>query len=369
MGKRELLIAVIFLVVGVAAYHLTAPATTGERGFSLSRFFSQTRQKIQSDRAQASFTQNGTLTVGSGVNELRVSQATRMLTVVGEQRQDVAYELVVDSTGPDEATALSYAKRTALTVDDLGAALALAIEYPKGGSQTSQLTLHVPSRLTVRVEGTSSTHVAVSHVAGVRLGNILGETELSAISGPVTGQVRGGTFDLDGAESVTLTMQGTMATLANVAQKNSLTLRAGRCTVRGGTGPVDVDATNTDLTLEATASAHVSASAGRIALRAPQKLIEIDGRRTRVDVTLAGPAPVTVITTEEPIHLSFASAIPAIVLDAASSDGVSIDAGDSRLETTTENRTTKLTHAFGPASAPRVVLRNSRGPIVIMMTK
>jgi hypothetical protein len=229
--------------------------------------------------------------------------------------------------------------------------------------------LHVPSRLTVRVEGTSSTHVAVSHVAGVRLGNILGETELSAISGPVTGQVRGGTFDLDGAESVTLTMQGTMATLANVAQKNSLTLRAGRCTVRGGTGPVDVDATNTDLTLEATASAHVSASAGRIALRAPQKLIEIDGRRTRVDVTLAGPAPVTVITTEEPIHLSFASAIPAIVLDAASSDGGSIDAGDPRLETTTENRTTKLTHAFGPASAPRVVLRNSRGPIVIIMTK
>ena len=57
MGKRELVIAVAFIIAGAIAYQFTAPPPkTNEQGFSFSRFLSNARKGIRGNQAQASLT-------------------------------------------------------------------------------------------------------------------------------------------------------------------------------------------------------------------------------------------------------------------------------------------------------------------------
>jgi hypothetical protein len=72
MGRRELLIALAFVVVGIVAYQFSAPPAKTAQGFSLSKLFTTARQHMQSDRAQATYTQKGTFIAGRGPNRYRV---------------------------------------------------------------------------------------------------------------------------------------------------------------------------------------------------------------------------------------------------------------------------------------------------------
>jgi hypothetical protein len=368
MGRRELLIALAFVVVGIVAYQFGAPPARAGQGFSLARFFTTAREKLQADRAQASYTQRGTLPVGPDLAEVRVSRITQGVTITGEVRSDIAYELKIDSTGPDAATALSYAKRSTLTSDDLGSALALGADYPSEGSQVAELTLRVPMRLSARVDNAES--VRITHIAGVRFDGMSGEAVLQGLSGAVTGQFRTGSFSLTGASSIDMTLQGANATLDGVTHDATLTVRSGGCTLSHILGAIEIDATNTEVFVtEPKGSVHVAASGGHVSVTHPERTIDVEGRRTGLEVTLAAAVPMTLITTDEPLSLRLQAAPPPITIDAAASDGGSIRADDPRLTITSENRTKRLLHDFGGPSAPRVVLRNQRGEIVIGIAK
>jgi len=368
MGRRELLIALAFVVVGIVAYQFGAPPAKAGQGFSLSRFFTAARQKLQADRTQASYTQRGTLPVGPDLAEVRVAHITQGVTITGEARSDIAYELKVDSTGPDGPTALSLAKRTTLTSDDLGSALALGADYPSEGSQVAALTLRVPMRLSARLDNADS--VRVTHLAGVRLDGLSGEAVLQGLSGAVTGQFRTGSLAVTGASSIDMTLAGANATFDGVTHDATLTVRSGRCTLSRIRGDIEVDATNTEVVVtEPKGSVHVAASGGHVSVTLPEHAIDLEGRRTGLDVTVAAAVPMTLITSDEPVGLRFQAAPPAITVDAASSDGGSIRADDPRLAITSDNRTARLMHDFGGPSAPRVVIRNQRGEIVIGIAK
>src|SRR5688572_3025645 len=107
MGKRELLIVIAFVAVGALAYQLTAPAPKeGEKSFSISKIFSGIRNEIRSHAASATVTNNGTVELRAGVTEIRLIAIRALpVTVIGEKRTDIGYELFVQSDGPDEATA------------------------------------------------------------------------------------------------------------------------------------------------------------------------------------------------------------------------------------------------------------------------
>ena len=78
MGKRELLIAVGFLVVGLVAYQLAAPPPKeGEHGFSLTRMFSEMRREIRGNPSRASVKLTGTLPVAEAITELRLAPGAR----------------------------------------------------------------------------------------------------------------------------------------------------------------------------------------------------------------------------------------------------------------------------------------------------
>jgi hypothetical protein len=98
MGKRELVIALAFIALGVVAYQMTAPpAQPNERGFSLTRFWENARRGMRSNAAQATATSTGTVLPSAELGELRIEGVgAGRVRVVGEARRDIAYELTVE---------------------------------------------------------------------------------------------------------------------------------------------------------------------------------------------------------------------------------------------------------------------------------
>jgi hypothetical protein len=229
MGKRELLIIIAFVAVGAIAYQFTAPAPkAGERGFSLSRIFGSFQRQMRANSASATVTKTGTVEIRNGVSELRLTSSRGMpITVTGEKRTDISYELVVQSTGPDENTARQMADKTDVADDDLGSAQAVTVSYPKDGVQTGRLTLRVPTHLLVRLEGTGRT--VVSDVHSVDLRNFSGEATLSNVSGAVTGSHRAADLSVTSAGGVNLSLANSRAKFMDIRGAITLNARRARC--------------------------------------------------------------------------------------------------------------------------------------------
>src|SRR6476661_4599703 len=113
MGKRELLIIVAFAAVIAVVYQITAPPAKPGEGFSFSRLWRNARQSVRSNAATAHNSDTGAIPAGPAITQLRVTGVGKT-KIFGENRQDIAYELEVESSGPDEATALQYARQTVL---------------------------------------------------------------------------------------------------------------------------------------------------------------------------------------------------------------------------------------------------------------
>jgi len=368
MGKRELLIALAFVLVGAAAYQLTAPPPKeGERGFSFSRMFSGLRREIGRNAANAEHTNTGTLKVTPAVTEIRLTLARSVgLTVIGEDRQDVAYEMPVSSTGPDAAAALEYAKRVELKLDDLGSVMTLALAYPEEGSQRARLALRVPLRLAVRVEGGSP--VNVSGVAGVTLVNVVGETTLSEVAGAVTGAHRGGDLTVSGAASVDLNLRASRAKITGIRNSVSIVAQSGECHVRDSKGPAEIAATSAETSIADHAGPiRITGEGGEVRITNPARETSVDMRRADLDVSLDAPVALTLLTSDEPLRLTL-DGPPDVVIDAVAGGGGTIQAADFSLTPEIDGRDARLTHAFKPGGA-RVVLRNPRGEIVIAKRK
>jgi hypothetical protein len=369
MGKRELIIVLGFVVAGVVVYQLTAPPLKeGERGFSLSRIFSGIRKEMTANSASATIAKTGTLPVRPGVTEVRLSAARSVpLTIIGERRQDIGYEMSVESTGPDEATAREYAGRATITDDDLGEAQKLSIHFPQEGQQTAQLTLRVPSGLLIRLENAG--RVRISDVRAVSLRNLAGGTTISNVSGAVSGSHRSGELTVTSVGSVDLALSASRARFSEISGAIQLTARSGECTISKSSGAVEVEMMNG---VECTITEHagpvrVSGETGSLRVALPSKDLMVDVRRMRVEVTLAAAIPLTVITTDEPLKLTLAGP-PGITIDAAATDGGTIRASDFALEPTRQDRESRLGAPVG-GGGPRVVLRNIRADIVIGLRK
>jgi hypothetical protein len=368
MGKREFLIVVAFVAAGAIAYHLTAPPAKSGQGFSFARFFNNARRGAQQDRASASITLTGTFNVAASVTDLRVSNIQQTVQIIGEARSDVAYEFTVDSTGPDEATAKLWAGRSVLKPDDLGTTLALAPTYPAEGRQMGKLRLHVPARMNVRVDG--STGVRVSGVAGARLETVTGDVNVDQVTGIVRGSHRNGNLTITGAGGASLTLQNSTATFERLTDRLTLTARGSHCRVSDSKGSVEIDETNTDISIAGQdGPVRISGTGGSVTMTDPRGETNVDVRRAEVEVTLLGAVPLTLVTTDESLRLLVGGSASAAV-DAVVTDRGEIQAKEFNLtaENSTDER--RLSHAFGGgAHAPRVVLRNQRGDIVIRKAK
>jgi hypothetical protein len=364
MGKRELLIIAAFVCVGIVAYELTAPPPReGERRFSLSALRDAFRRG-GGPGAHATVTHEGLVPASASLTEISIGGASAII-VTGEPRTDVAWTLAVDAAAADETAARRNADQVTLGTDGMGSILAMSVRVPRGIRQLATLTLHVPARLTVRVDGARRT--TVSSVGAVRLDGTAGEASVQQITGAVTGTHRNGVIAIADAGSITLTLAGANATIDRTRGETAIEVRNGACQARDLAGSFTVDASNASVDLtHAMGAARLTINGGRATVVEPRGAVRVDARNATVSATLERAVPLTTIATGGGVRLTLARETLPIAIDAVADPGT-IVATDLGLTPDVHDRTATLRHTFG--NDARVALRIDGGEIVITRTK
>jgi len=322
---------------------------------------------VRGNRASAAALHTGTI-AAEGLTEIRVSNIPRV-TITGEPRNDIAYEFTVESMGPDEAAARGEAEASSLREDHVGAAVSLSPTFSGEDRHTATLTLRMPARLAAHVEGgTGGGRIEVTHVAALELASTIGDARVVGVAGPVTGNHRNGRLAVNDAGSVNLTVGSVDLDVADIHGPVTVVLRNGRGQIARVAGPLDIDETSADVTVtDAGGPARISAASGHVTLQQPAKESRIDARRADISITLDRSVPLTVFTTDSPLHVFLADSLD-LALDAVGTDGGSVVATDFGLAPVARDQESRLTHTFGRGTA-HVALRNQRGEIVIGQRK
>jgi hypothetical protein len=368
MGKRELLLIVAFAIVGAIVYQVTAPPPgPGERGFSPGQILENIRRGVRGNRASAESVNNSTHPVDAAVTELRLTSRGRPaeLTIVGETRADITAELRVHSNAYDDAEAERTAKTTVLRVERQGSRVAAYVDYPPEGRQTATLTLRVPARLQITIQGMRN-RLHVTNVAAIEFEDGRGTTEFRQIAGRVAGSYRGGELRITGAKSVKVDGVGTDLTLEQIAGEASLKLRAGDFKGSGLAGPIDIDSTGVDVELENleknTSMIRITAAAGSVSLKGLRTEARIDARGTDVDAVLDRAAPLAVYSEGgSPVEITPPPG--GYQLDAVASDGsITVPEGTVPITTSGEEH-----RATGPVKGggPTITIRAAHGNITL----
>jgi putative adhesin len=367
MGKRELLLIVAFVVCGAIVYQFTAPPpAAGERSFAPGQLIEHVRRAIRGNRASADVTTRSTQAVDAELSELRLTDMkSANITIHGESRSDIDVELAVHSNGFDEEEAQRLAKETALKVDRAGARMVLTVTYPEAGTQRSKLTIRVPQRLAVQLQGGGS-ELNVDHVSALEVNGARGKIEVSEIAGLVSGGQRGGELHIANAGAVKLSVSGTDAQIEHIRGEVSLTMRAGDLKCGELAGPLDLDTNGTDITidrLEKTSGiVRINAVGGSLDVKGLRTEGRFDVRGTKVEVTIDRAAPLA-IYSEGGDNVEVTPPTGGYQLDAVASDGA-VTLPDDTLDITStgsEHRATGPVHGGGPT----ITVRSRRGNIEI----
>lgn len=368
MGKRELLIIGAFIVIGLVAYQFSAPPAAEDRGFSFSRLIESMREEVRGDPGTATWVTTGTIPLSADIAELRIPSISRGVTVTGEERTDILYELSTSSNGPDDERALQYAKAVKLLHDDLGITIDLDVFYPDEASQWVSLVLKVPTRLAVRVSG-RSVPAHVVDVASVDFNNVIGDVSVEGISGLVEGSHRSGRLTVERAGRVDLTLQSSRARFRSIQNGVVITARNGEAEVEESNGPIEIEQTGVSVLVRSPGGrVRIGGSGGEVRVIGPRAEVQIETRRTEVEIELTRAVPVSVITTEDTLRLVLAEDV-AVLFDGAAEDGGTVQATEFDLTPEDDAGTSRLTHPFGASPSVRVVLRNSDADIVIRRSR
>ena len=303
MGKRELILIVVFVMLGATVYQFTAPPPApGERSFSLSGIIDEMRREVRGNRASAEVRSTTTEAIDESVTELRFTPRTNNLTIVGEDRKDVEAILNVRSSGYDDAEAKKLAGETHVKYDRSGSVLFVTIQYPEPGSQTARMSLKVPARLKVRIEPNSG-RLEVANVTDVELANARGETILKGIKGRVSGTHRGGELKITDAGSLKLTTRGSDTRIEGIRGETVISTQAGDLRATGIVGPIEVESNSTDVTLDSTeqttGTVRINATGGSIVVKGVRTESRIDLRNAELELALDRPAIVAVYSEGE----------------------------------------------------------------------
>lgn len=365
MGKRELLLIVAFVIAAATVYQVTAPASApGERSFSFSRIIDAMRREVRGNRASAELTTTITEKVDPTLTDLRINMRGD-LTITGEDRDTIAAELQVRSTGYDDAEAKRLAGETRLKLDRAGSTIAASIEYPDPGQQRASLVLRIPSSMRVRLDQNTG-RLVIANVAEAELTNARGETEIRNVAGRVIATHRGGNLVLTNIGSLRLTAVNSDVRLTQVTREATLNLRGGELKAADMAGPIDLESNNTDVTLEklenTTGTVRVNAVNGSVAIRGLRTDGRIDARNAEVDLVIDRAAPLAIYSDGgEPVDITPPPG--SYQLDAVASNG-RIVLPDGTLEIKRNGQEERAAGAVRGGGAA-LTIRSSRGNITL----
>jgi len=331
MGKRELVLIVVFVVLGILVYEFTAPPPPpGSETTSVSSIIRNIRRDIHGARETASADTQQTMAVAGDVKMLRISvMATSDITVTGETRADLSAQTHVVARGYDAAEAKASADSIKLKLERVGDAVVVSVDR---GPMTNPpvrrppvefvVTLKVPKGLTMRMDPHSG-RIVVSQLAGAEIAGARGETRVSAIAGPLQLAHVGGPLQIDGAGSLKLNARNSRGSIKHVAGTFGLDAIGGDLALDDVTGPLEIEARNTDLKIGGISALkptlRVNATSGRVRIDGLRTEARIDGRNTVIDVAMDTAAPVTIYNTGDSINVTTPSG--GYTLDALATDG------------------------------------------------
>lgn len=374
MGKRELLLVLGFAVVGTVVYQLTArPAAEGERRFSLSTLIDHVRREVRGNRASAETTTTTTHPLSDATTELRVTfdrGSAESLTITGEDRDDVGSELKVWSNGFDDAEAQRLARETLLKANEAGGRLSFALTYPREARQRANITLHVPMKMRVSIARYSG-KLSITNTREVELLDSRGEATVRDVSGRVAVSHRGGDLNIADVATIKLNVRGADVRLARVRGDVTVQSQAGELNASELQGTVDIEANNTDVTLErldtSKAPIHVTATNGSVRINGAPKDTRIDARNAEVRVSMARPAAIAVYA-EGGEQIEVTPPAGGFRLDAITTGGGQISVpdklGDSTIDVKVDGAEQRASAAVN-GGGPTITLRATHGEIVL----
>lgn len=311
MGKRELLLLVVFVVVGTGLYQIAAPAASTDEGFSLGRLVQVARAQFQGALVQRTVTRELTFTPEAGVTTLRVSETRGTVIIEGRDRSDVAVHLEAVLAGPDEKDLDTQAEGLTVEPKTEGEVTRLAIAtldkdprsmlaHARRGTRLT-LRIEVPKNLRIALQGRANSEVA--DVAGLELIDVEGELRTRDIAGPITGraakleadfeagamlelETRRGKLHAEAPTRVTLTSERTTVEIVDPAGPVSIVTDYAMMNVRGTGGPVKVTGVG-----------------GVITLRDVRHPLTIDADRLTVTAQLAVPVETSIKVTDDEVDV------------------------------------------------------------------
>ena len=365
MGKRELLLVVCFIVVGVVVYQATAPPPApGSEGFSVGKLVDRIRREVRGNHAQATVTKKDTVTISPETAEIRLDSEVPEVTITGEARTDIQYEFRVRSTGADEADARKWAEASTLKFSESGGTLSVETDFPEEARQWGTIVMTVPARLRVRVQPGRFT-ATITGVAAVEMVEGRGEVVIRDVATRVTANYRGGELTIERAGALKLNARGTAVRGADVSGDASPQLQAGEFRGERFTGALDVDSSSTDIRIEQLADARgpirVNSTGGTVTLRGVATETRVDGRRSEILVALARPAPLAIYSEGEDVEVTAPRG--GFELDAIAKGG-SLDVPDGFPAATGDEGERRAAGAVA-GGGPTITLRVTDGGVTI----
>jgi hypothetical protein len=132
MGKRELVLIALFVVMGIVVYQFTAPPPPpGSEGFSFGSMVQKLKRGVQGAREMATAATSQSLPVGASVRLVRLNiPRNNSLTITGSDRADLAVEMQVTARGFDQAEAKAAAAGAKVTIEQAGDAISVTTTWP-----------------------------------------------------------------------------------------------------------------------------------------------------------------------------------------------------------------------------------------------
>ena len=369
MGKRELLLVLCFVIVGVVVYQATAPTPApGERGLSLGRFIEAARREFGGNRAMIDLTTTSTHTLTAEVTELRITGPISEVEVQGEDRTDVESILAVNSRAYNDAEAKQYARESKLVADQTASALILRMQFPTPGRQRSTVKLKVPRRLHIRVEPGAGT-LEVKNVAAVEIAGTRGEVKISQIAGRIQVSHRGGEVTIEDAGSLDFNGRAGSLKLTGVRGDTSIKMDGGgEISATNLAGSLDLESRNTEVRLENLESTRgpirINSFAGSVTMKGLKSEARIDVRNAEVNVAMIAAAPVAIYTENDRVSLTpppGGFTLDALVIDGEITPAERIS--QLGLRASRENEKESRVVGAVKGGGPTITVRSTRGDL------
>lgn len=297
MGKRELLLIGVFLVLGMGVYQMTAPPPKpGQEGFSFGRLFSHIRAEIQGEDARAPVDRKSQRAVGASVTRLTLPEFRGMLTLVGEDREDVDVELHGVMAGLDDKVAKSRADATQLTLEPGDDEITIKISRPDETPRlrNAELRLRVPARLAVTLEYRGEADLR--GVAEVKFQAARGRTNIRDV-GAIRGEYVNGELEVLGAGEIDLKTQRTQVRIDGVKRTLALEAEHGEVRIQRIGGAMKLDLDRVECEVDAVkGETKVRMEHGNLTMRGINAAVEVNGDGSGLELIMASAVPLSAST-------------------------------------------------------------------------